>query len=273
MPVKNSGLVPAGAQRGGFVHSFEVGSFVDGPGGRFVVFMTGCPLNCQYCHNPDVCRARGDRYTAEEVVARIARTADFLRAGGGGVTLTGGEPLAQPQFALDILKGAKALGLHTAIETSGYLGEKVSDELLGNLDLVLLDIKSFDPATYRDVTGGEIGPTLRFAEKLARACKPTWVRFVLVPGLTDDPANITGLARFVAGLTNVERVEVVAFHQMGRQKWEELGLPYKLADTKPPTHEELQAATALFEAEGVSVGVRHLAPCSQPTQTTEGDAR
>lgn len=258
----------------GYVHSVEVGSFVDGPGTRFVVFLTGCPLHCQYCHNPDVCRVRGERTDSDDVIAKITRTAHFLKAGGGGgVTLSGGEPLAQPDFALAILTGAKALGLHTAIETSGFIGDRVSPELLDSLDLILLDIKSFDPATYREVTGGDIAPTLLFAEKLADICKPTWIRFVLVPGLTDDAANITGLARFVAGLTNVERVEVVPFHQMGRQKWEDLGLPYTLADTKPPTQAELRRATELFEAEGVAVGRRHLAPCAPPTRTTEGDSR
>ena len=246
----------------GYIHSVEAGSFVDGPGTRFVVFLTGCPLRCQYCHNPDVCRVRGERTDSADVIDQIARTAPFLRAGGGGVTLSGGEPLAQPEFALAILEGAKGLGLHTAIETSGFVGDRVSPELLDALDLVLLDIKSFDPAIYREVTGGDVAPTLRFAEKLASACKPVWVRFVLVPGLTDDPANITGLARFVAGLPNVERVEVVPFHQMGRQKWEDLGLPYLLADTAPPTDEQLHRARELFESQGVEVGVRHLAPCT-----------
>jgi len=244
----------------GYMHSVEIGSFVDGPGPRFVVFITGCPLSCQYCHNPDVCVVRGEPTDSADVIAKIARTAHFLRAGGGGVTLSGGEPLSQPEFALAILEGAKALGLHTVLETSGALGERVTPKMLDNLDLVLLDIKSFDPATYRKVTGGDIAPTLRFAEKLAEVGKPVWIRFVLVPGLTDDPANISGLARFVAGLTNVERVEVVPFHQMGRQKWEDLGRPYALADTKPPTEAQLQRATELFEAEGVPVGLRHLAP-------------
>jgi len=246
----------------GYVHSIEVGSFVDGPGTRFVVFLTGCPLACQYCHNPDVCRVRGDLTDSAEVVARIERTAHFLEAGGGGVTLSGGEPLSQPGFALAILKGAKAHGVHTALETSGVTGDRVSQELLDNVDLVLLDIKSFDPDTYRKVTGGDVAPTLRFAQRLADICKPAWIRFVLVPGLTDDPENITGLARFVAGLPNVERVEVIPFHQMGRQKWEDLGLEYQLADTQPPTDEELQRAAELFEAQGVSVGTKHLAPCA-----------
>jgi pyruvate formate lyase activating enzyme len=247
----------------GYVHSVEVGSFVDGPGARFVVFLSGCPLQCQYCHNPDVCRVRGERTASEHVVAQIARTANFLKTGGGGVTVSGGEPLAQAEFTLDILKGAKALGLHTALDTSGYLGERVTDEMLDDLDLVLLDIKSFDEATYREVTGVDLEPTLLLAKRLSQRCKPVWIRFVLVPGLTDDAANISGLARFVSGLSNVDRVEIVPFHQMGRHKWEDLGITYRLGDTQPPSPEEMARAEALFAAEGITVGVRHLAPCAQ----------
>ncbi len=246
----------------GYVHSVEAGSFVDGPGTRFVVFLSGCPLQCQYCHNPDVCRVRGERTTSQKVVAQMARVAHFLTASGGGVTISGGEPLAQPGFTLDLLKGARSLGLHTALDTCGYYDTRVSDEMLDNLDLVLLDIKSYDEDTYREVTGVEVAPTLRLARRLSEACKPMWVRFVLVPGLTDDADNITGLARFVAGLTNVERVEIVPFHQLGRGKWEELGLPYRLSDTEPPTHDEIARAANLFATEGIEVGVSHLAACT-----------
>jgi pyruvate formate lyase activating enzyme len=253
----------------GYVHSVEAGSFVDGPGTRFVVFLSGCPLSCQYCHNPDVCRVLGEHMSSDAVVARIARTADFLNAAGGGVTVSGGEPLTQARFVLEILKGAKALGLHTALDTSGYLDERVTDEMLENLDLVLLDIKSWDEATYREVTGVELAPTIRLARRLSAVCKPMWIRFVLVPGLTDDADNITGLARFVAGLTNVERVEIVPFHQMGRHKWEELGIPYRLSDTRPPSAQEMRRAKDLFEAAGVHVGVQHLPPCEPDARTTE----
>ena len=253
----------------GYVHSLEVGSFVDGPGTRFVVFLAGCPLRCLYCHNPDACRISGDPTDSDEIVAKIARTAGFLSAGGGGVTVSGGEPLAQAAFALDILRGARALGLHTALDTSGFLGDRVTDEMLDSLDLVLLDIKSFDPGTYREVTGVDVEPTLHLAQRLSDACKPMWIRFVLVPGLTDDPTNIAGLARFVAGLSSVERVEIVPFHQMGRHKWEELGLPYRLSDTKPPTADEIRRVKELFEAEGVIVGDGLFAPCAPKTKPRE----
>jgi pyruvate formate lyase activating enzyme len=253
----------------GYVHSIEVGSFVDGPGARVVVFFTGCPLHCVYCHNIDVCRARGRLMSAEQIVDRVSASAAFLRSSGGGLTLSGGEPLAQPEFAADVLRGTRHLGVHTAIETSGYLGERVDAEMLGLIDLVILDIKSWDPETYRRVTGVELEPTLAFARRLADVCKPTWVRFVLVPGLTDAPENVSGLARFVAGLGNVERVEIIPFHQMGQHKWEALGLPYTLENTQPPSPEDLERATSLFEAEGVSVGITRLAPCESNSEQRE----
>lgn len=229
----------------------EIGSFVDGPGIRFVVFLAGCPLRCQYCHNPDAWKMTGDRTEAADLISRIARTAGFLKAGCGGVTISGGEPLMQADFALEILQGAKALGLHTALDTSGFLGERIGDEMLDALDLVLLDIKSYDPETYREVTGVEIEPTLALARRLSDVGKPMWVRFVLVPGLTDDPANIAGLARFVAGLRNVARLEVIPFHQMGRHKWAELGIPYALEDTEPPTDEQVRQVRDVFAAQGL----------------------
>lgn len=245
----------------GFVHSVEIGSFVDGPGTRYVVFLSGCPLRCQYCHNPDAWKCRGEPSDSRDVVDRIARTAEFLKAGGGGVTVSGGEPLAQPQFAHDILAGAKHLGLHTALDTSGYLGERLDDRMLEVTDLVLLDIKSWDPDTYRRVTGVELEPTIRLARRLSDACEPMWVRFVLVPGLTDDPANLQGLVRFVASLSNVERAEVIPFHQMGRHKWEQLGLQYSLTETEPPTPDAVERVKALFRSAGLPVDTIGSVPC------------
>lgn len=247
----------------GYVHSVEIGSFVDGPGTRFVVFLSGCPLRCKYCHNPDAWKATGEAIASEDVVARIAKTAAFLKAGCGGVTLSGGEPLVQAKFALEILKGSKALGLHTALDTSGYLGDRADDQMLGALDLVLLDIKSWDPNTYRDVTGVDIEPTLRFARRLSESGVPMWIRFVLVPGLTDDPDNVAGIARFVATLSGVERIEVIPFHQMGQHKWKELCIPYELADTEPPTDEMVARVKAVFAAEGLVADGADVARCAQ----------
>ena len=163
---------PAGEHRAaeitGSVHSWDLSTGVDGPGTRFVVFTAGCPLRCVYCHNPDTWFARnGRRMSAAEVLARAARYRQFIGAAGGGLTVSGGEPLLQPTFTRAILTGAKELGLHTALDTSGYLGTRADDALLDATDLVLLDIKSFDLAIARKVTGRGIGPTLAFARRLA----------------------------------------------------------------------------------------------------------
>jgi len=218
----------------GYVHSYETGSRLDGPGIRVTIFVSGCPLRCLYCHNPDTWHLKhGTKVPLERVVTRLGDFAPALRSMGGGLTISGGEPLVQPAFTRRIFGAAKGYGLNTALDTSGYLGTRASDEYLQSVDLVLLDIKSWDPETYRRVTKVDVAPTLRFAERLAAMGKPMWVRYVLVPGLTDDPANVEGVARFVAPMTNVEWVEVLPFHQLGAFKWKELGLEYQLGDTPP----------------------------------------
>ncbi len=171
----------------------------------------------------------------------------------GGLTISGGEPMVQLAFTRRILAGAKQLGLHTAIETSGFLGARADDRFLSSLDLVLLDIKSSDPETYRRATGRELAPTLRFAERLAALGKPAWVRFTLVPGLTDDPANVEGVAKFVAPLKNVEWVEVQPFHQLGAFKWKAMGLEYKHRDTPTPTPDLINRVIGQFRAAGCRV--------------------
>jgi pyruvate formate lyase activating enzyme len=216
----------------GYAHSYETGSRYDGPGYRVVLFLSGCLLRCQYCHNPDTWHLKdGTHISAEHVLHRLSAFAPALRAMDGGLTISGGEPMVQLAFTRRILAGAKQMGLHTAIETSGFLGDRADDRFLSALDLVLLDIKSSDPETYRTATGRELAPTLRFAERLAAMGKPVWVRFTLVPGLTDDPANVDGIARFVAPMKNVEWVEVQPFHQLGAFKWKAMNLDYTLVDT------------------------------------------
>ncbi|MGE3310255.1 MAG: pyruvate formate-lyase-activating protein [Limisphaerales bacterium] len=225
----------------GYVHSYETGSRLDGPGVRIALFLSGCPLRCQYCHNPDTWHLKhGTRVSADRVIARLGHFAPALRALRGGLTLSGGEVLVQVAFALRILRASKSMGLHTAIETSGFLGTRATDEFLEQLDLVILDIKSGDPETYRRATQRDLDPTLRFAERLAEIGKPAWVRFTLVPGLTDDPANVEKVGRFVAPLGNVEWVEVLPFHQLGAFKWKALGQEYPL-DRTPPASPELVA--------------------------------
>src|SRR3954469_11944015 len=218
----------------GYAHSYETGSVVDGPGIRITLFLSGCPLRCQYCHNPDTWKLRhGIKISLERVVTRLKHFAPALRAMKGGLTISGGEVLLQAAFSRRILAGAKSLGLHTAIQTSGFLGARATDDYLQNLDMVIMDLKSGDPETYRRVTGQDLAPTLRFAERLAALNKPMWIRFTLVPGLTDDPANVESVARFVASLKNIEWVEVLPFHQLGAFKWKALGMNYTLEDTAP----------------------------------------
>ncbi|PWF27553.1 pyruvate formate-lyase-activating protein [Ancrocorticia populi] len=238
----------------GSIHSWELVTAVDGPGTRMTTFFSGCPLACQYCHNPDTLQMRnGEPVSAEELLRRIRRYRRIFKATGGGITLSGGEVLMQPAFAQKILRGAKLMGVHTALDTSGFLGAHASDEMLDDVDLVLLDVKSGDPDTYKEVTGRALEPTIRFGDRLAEKRIEIWVRFVLVPGLTDDPENIRKAAKIARRWTSVSRVEVLPFHQMGRDKWASLGMPYKLEDTKPPTNEAVEACREIFRSEGLNV--------------------
>ena len=235
----------------GYVHSYETGSRLDGPGFRVTLFVSGCPLRCLYCHNPDTWHLKhGTRVTLERVVTRLGDFAPALRSMQGGLTISGGEPLVQPAFTQRIFAAAKGFGLHTALDTSGFLGDRATDDYLQNVDLVLLDIKSWDPETYRRVTKVDVAPTLRFAERLAAMGKPVWVRYVLVPGLTDEPANVEGVAKFVAPMKNVEWVEVLPFHQLGAFKWQELGLDYQLADMPPAPPDLIARVLGQFREAG-----------------------
>lgn len=235
----------------GYIHSVETCGTVDGPGLRYVLFLSGCPLRCQYCHNPDAQgRPCGDTRSPEDVIADIRRYRSFIRK--GGLTISGGEPLMQADFIHAVFKAAKDEGIHTALDTSGYLGHRASDELLENVDLVILDIKSWSPMTYKLATGVCIEPTIAFAKRLDALRKATWIRFVLVPGLTDAESNIDGLAAFVASLGNVERVEILPFHKMGEGKYRQLGMPYKLHHTPTPTAAEVDRARAIFARHGVN---------------------
>jgi pyruvate formate lyase activating enzyme len=235
----------------GYCHSYETSSRYDGPGLRVVLFVSGCLLRCTYCHNPDTWHLKDGTYVSvRHVLDRLGDFAPAIRDLGGGLTISGGEPMVQLAFTRRIFAGAKAMGLHTAIETSGFLGDRADASYLGAIDLVLLDIKSSDPDTYRRVTGRDLAPTLRFAERLASLSKPVWVRFTLVPGETDDPANVEGIARFVAPMKNVEWVEVQPFHQMGAFKWKSLGLDYKLLETPSASKDLVKRVIGQFQAAG-----------------------
>ncbi|MCB5178260.1 pyruvate formate-lyase-activating protein [Streptomyces antimicrobicus] len=236
----------------GRVHSWDLSTGVDGPGTRFVLFLSGCPLRCLYCANPDTWHLRdGERVTADDVVSRIERYRGFTDLAGGGVTLTGGEPLLQPAFTAEVLRACKERGLHTALDTSGALGARADDALLADTDLVLLDIKSFDADVYRRLTGGPLAPTLSFATRLQRLGVPVWIRYVLVPGWTDDAAAVDGLARFLADLDNVDRVDVLPFHKLGAAKYDALGIPFPLQDSPLPDVALVERVRDQFRARGL----------------------
>ncbi len=238
----------------GYLHSVETAGALDGPGIRRVLFLNGCPLNCVYCHNPDTRKFKGGTKTdAFTELRAIARQKEMLLSMKGGVTLSGGEPLWQPAFVKAIFEGSKMMGLHTALDTSGFLGKKADDELLSFTDLVLLDIKHFDPDAYKRVTGVDLQPTLDFAERLSALKKPVWMRFVLVPGYTDDMDSISRMAAYAKDLGNVERVEVLPFHKMGEYKWEAMEMDYALFDIPEPEPDLVTRAKSRFEDEGMVV--------------------
>ncbi len=238
----------------GFVHSVETCGTVDGPGVRYVLFLHGCPLRCQYCHNPDAQGKPSGKYqTAENAFADVIKYKSFIHK--GGLTISGGEPLMQPDFVHAMFNMAKEAGLHTTLDTSGFVGHKASEELLDKTDLVLLDIKSFSPMTHKMVTGVCVDQTIKFAKRLDARGNKVWIRFVLVPGLTDHEKNIDGLAEFVSTLSNVDRVEILPFHKMGEEKYKRSGLPYQLSQTPTPTTDQVERARAIFAKHGVETFV------------------
>ena len=237
----------------GFLHSFTTGSSVDGPGVRVVAWTTGCQFRCQYCHNPDTWNmTNGIPVTLERATNELRKYRHGLRVMSGGFTLSGGEPLMQDRFAVKLLAAAHKMGIHTALDTNGSLGDRLSDAELENIDLVLLDIKGWNPERHFKLTGAQIAPVLDFARRLSAQKKTIWVRFVLVPGLTDVPEDILLIAKFAASLGNVERVDVLPFHQMGRFKWKDLKLSYPLDVVQPPSRRLVESVCHQFRAEGLT---------------------
>ncbi len=237
----------------GFLHSYTTGSTVDGPGVRVVAWTTGCMWRCQYCHNPDTWTiTNGIPVSVTRAVEELRKYQHGLKVMGGGFTLSGGDPLMQHRFASKLLAAAKAMKIHTTIETNGFYGDKLSDAELDTIDLVMLGLKTWDPARHEALTGKNVAPTLAFARRLAARRRPMWIRFVLVPGLTDDPDDMARSAEFAAGLGTVERVEVLPFHQLGRFKWERLGLDYTLRDVVAPTPELTARAIDVWRAAGLN---------------------
>jgi len=236
----------------GFLHSFTTGSAVDGPGVRLVAWTAGCMWRCLYCHNPDTwTMTNGIPVSVARATEELNKYRHGLKTMAGGFTISGGEALMQHRFVVKLLSAARGLGIHTALDTNGYYGDRLSDAELEHADLVILDIKGWDPARHKELTGAEIGPTLAFARRLASLRRPVWLRYVLVPGWSDRPGEVEGVAGFAGELGNVERVDVLPFHQMGRFKWKALGLEYRLNDVEPPAAEAVELACAAFRERGL----------------------
>jgi len=232
----------------GKVHSVESCGTVDGPGIRYIIFTQGCPLRCQYCHNPDTWKGSdGEEMDSDALVKEILKYKAYMDRSNGGITISGGEPLLQREFVTDIFKKVKKKGIHTCIDTSGFIPLDKIGDILDYTDLVLLDIKSYNPAIYKKVTGVALEPTLNFAQELMKRNIPMWIRYVLVPDLTDNMEDIEDLAKYLITLSNVERIDILPFHKMGEYKWKELGYEYKLAQTLEPAEEVTNAAKEIFK--------------------------
>ena len=229
----------------GYIHSTESFGTVDGPGRRFVVFMQGCPLRCLYCHNPDTWEySKGEKRTAQSIIDELLAVKEFLK--GGGLTVTGGEPMVQSEFVTELFTLAKTYGIHTCLDTSGALfnAENTSktDDLLKVTDLVMLDIKHIEPERHKALTGVDNANILAFAKYLADKGKPVWIRHVLVPYVTDDPGYLFALGQFIGGIKTLKALDVLPYHSMARPKYEALSIPYPLGNIPDATKE--QAARA-----------------------------
>lgn len=236
----------------GFLHSYTTGATVDGPGVRVVAWTAGCQWRCRYCHNPDTwTMTNGIPVSIHQATEELRKYRHGLKVMSGGLTVSGGEPLMQHRFVMKLMTAARQMGVHTALDTNGALGERLTDADLDVVDLVLLDLKAWDAERHRQLTGMDNAATLDYARRLAARHRPVWVRFVLVPGLTDDPQEVAGIARFAAELGNVERVDVLPFHQLGKYKWHKLGIEYTLEDARPPTFEETERACEVFRSVGL----------------------
>ncbi|MDX8360564.1 pyruvate formate-lyase-activating protein [Cytobacillus sp. IB215316] len=227
----------------GRIHSVETCGTVDGPGLRYIVFTQGCPLRCIYCHNPDTWKvAGGKEEDTNDLIEDIKKYMSYMSFSNGGVTVSGGEPLIQADFIIDLFKKCKALGIHTALDTAGSVIPANIDEILDLTDLVLLDIKHIDEQKHQDITGLSNKNTISFANRLNDKGIPIWVRHVLVPGYTDQEQDLDRLGQFIGTLSNVEKVEILPYHKMGEYKWKALCLDNELIDTNPPSAEEVDKA-------------------------------
>lgn len=239
----------------GYIHSTESFGTVDGPGVRFVIFLQGCPMRCKYCHNPDTWEMnRGERRSPESLIREFDRNRQFYAR--GGITVTGGEALMQIDFLLELFGLAKKEGIHTCLDTSGitYHPGKSSyndklDALMEVTDLVMLDIKHIDPAGHKALTGHSNAGILAFARYLEEKQVPVWIRHVVVPGITDDPDQLTRLGQFIGTLSNVKALDVLPYHTLGVSKYRELGIPYPLEDVPQATQQQaVEAKKRILDA-------------------------
>ena len=242
----------------GYIHSTESFGTVDGPGVRFVIFFQGCPMRCLYCHNPDTWDFHGGTAVTEDaLLAQFERNRPFYRS--GGITATGGEPMAQLPFLTSLFTKAHAAGVHTCLDTSGIVytaaQQEAFDTLLGVTDLVMLDIKHIDPERHRALTGHSNEAVLAFADRTAALGIPLWIRHVIVPGWTDGEDEQLALGRRLAAFPNLKALDVLPYHTMGRRKYEALGIPYPLGDTPAVTPEAAGAARAVI-LRGLKQGLR-----------------
>ena len=230
----------------GRIHSFESFSTVDGPGVRFVIFLQGCPLRCKYCHNRDTRDVSlGEVYTANEVVEKVLNYKEYI-CENGGVTISGGEPLIQLDFVIEIFKKLKEYNIHTTLDTSGFIDTDKLKNLLEYTDLVLLDLKQMDDDSHKDLIGVSNEKILKFAKYLSDNNIPMWIRHVLVPGHTDKEEHLIKLKEFIQTLNSVEKVEVLAYHTMGKDKWELLGEVYPLEGVPEASEQDIVRAEEIL---------------------------
>ena len=238
----------------GYVHSLESFGSVDGPGVRYVIFLSGCAMRCQFCHNPDTWKMDGgDEVTADEILKRALRFKPYWGK-DGGITISGGEPLLQIDFVIELFKKAKELGINTCIDTAGNPFTKEEpffskfEELMKYTDLLLLDLKEINPARHKDLTGFDNSNIIEMAKYLSEINKPVWIRHVLVPEHSDFDEDLDALGDFIDTLSNVDRVEILPYHTLGKFKWENLGIPYSLESISPPSAERIENAKQRIHA-------------------------
>ena len=236
----------------GFIHSFTTGSALDGPGVRLVAWLTGCQFRCVFCHNPDTWKlANGTPVPLERAIEVVGQYRHSLRMMKGGLTISGGEPLLQYPFLARLFPAVHDMGVHTTLETNGYFGDRLTDDDLASIDLIMLGLKAIEPGLHKRLTGMDNKPVHEFAHRLAERKHPIWIRFVVVPGWTDNMDEAGRMAEFAASLGNVQRVDVLPFHQMGRFKWEKLGMEYQMRDSQPPSRETVEQIISRFRSAGL----------------------